>query len=791
MLKNYFKIIWRNMQRHKAFSFVNLAGLTLSLTAVILIALYIRYELSFDRYLPTADRLYRVYADDTRSNTGEKTLLLPMGLGRMLKSEFPEVDDFLEANGISDDEYAYDEKRIKLKTLDAGKQFFHLFPFHFIMGNPATALAEKNSVVITRSAAVKLFGHDDPLNKVLTTGNGSQFSIAGVIEDIPSNTHFNAEVISVLGLSRPFSWHGEYIVSDYHYLLLKSPADAARLEAGFSSLYKKYGFPTNISIHLQPVKDIHLYSHADAEIGANSDIRYVYIFLCIAVVLLLIACVNYINLSTARSMHRAREVGVRKVLGAVRHDLIRQFLGETFFLFALSACAAMILARLLYPLFNRYFNTDVIHFDRHDGGIFLLLLLIIAVFAFLAGLYPAFYLSKQKTMTVIKGLPVSESGNVSFLRKGLVVFQFFISAFLIVATATIYDQLNYISHKDLGFDKEQLVMLPGNYYDKKYDAFRTSLESYSGIKAVTSASWRVGERLGSNSKMEDKKDTSKKSIEISFVDANVNFIPTMGIRIREGRSFSHEFASDTLDAYSTGRPIILNETAVKVLGLKDPVGQVLNEPGLQGTVIGVAEDFNGLSLHKAVTPVVLRSGNDRQNFLNTYVRIRPYQVSNTLRYIEKEWKKFYPERMFDYSFVDNRLQQLYLPEKRLGALFAILSLLAILISCMGLFGLVLFLCEKRVREIGIRKVLGASVKQIVMMLSADFFKPIIIGMLIAFPLAWWAMSTWLEDFAYRVRPGWELFALSGACVLVLAALTIGFHALKSATANPVAALRSE
>lgn len=797
MFKNYLKIAWRNMQKNKVFTFINLSGLTISLISVMLISLYISYELSYDKYLPQSNRIFRVYSENKILKENNKSLMLPMGLGETLQKEFPEISASAELR--SDNiPFTYQDKTLKLDVIRSGEQFFNIFPFGFLKGDPQTALKTPQSIVISETTAKKFFGGTDVINKTISSTNGVMNTITGVVKDIPANTHFKADAFTYETKKEVLSWQA--YSSIYHYLLLNRGADPQQLEQKFAGIYKKYQFPENTIIQLQPVADIHLHSSTSEELEANSDIRYIYIFACAAILILLVASINYVNLSTARLMHRAREVGVRKVLGAVRKDLIFQFLGETLIFFSASFIMAAGVTWQLYPLFAQQLriNPDILSMFNNSG--FLLFLAAVLFFVILAGIYPAIYLSGQAPAFVIKGFIQINPINRLF-KKALVVFQFVVCVFFIIATLTVYRQLRYIQNKNLGFDKEHLLVLPFHNYEKQYGAFKNTLQKDPGIDNIAIAGWNPGIGYGGSGSWESENDSTQQ-LSVDFVHADLDFISTLKLQLIEGRLFSEKFAADTLEPSFTtmsesewqttlyNRSIIINEAAVKQLGIKNPVGKQLKYPALQGTVIGVIKDFNGLSLHHAVTPIAI-SASSNSNRGYVFIRINPGNTERTLAYIKKQWQSFYPKTLFEISFVDDSMRKLYTTEKRLAGLFSAFAFLGILIACMGLFGLVTFLAEQRTKEIGIRKVMGASIGNITTMLTKDFLKPILFAALLTFPIAWYAMNQWLQNFAYRINMEWWVFVLAGTLAVLIALLTVSFQAIKAALANPVKSLRTE
>jgi putative ABC transport system permease protein len=743
-----------------------------------------------------------LYTRNERLTENAAKLQLPTGLAEMLKQEFPEVKAFVQMSS-GNETFAWKNGGVQIKTIDAGQDFFRVFPFTFTKGNGGKALSGKNSIVLTESTAKKMFGDADPLNKVITNTYQQPFTVTGIIKNIPANTHFEAEAIVSLDYpwaSAALNWKAYSGI--YQYVLLADNSNPGLLQAKFSSVYEKYNFPKETALFLQPVKDIHLHSNFSGELSANSDIRYIYIFGLAAILLLVLASINYVNLSTARLLHRAREVGIRKILGAQRKKIIAQLLSEGLIFFFLATCASTILICIFSPLLAEELHIAPAVFTAFTIKTFLLFFGGILCFGIMSGSYPAYYLSGQSPAFTIKGRISKNAFNIT-LRKMLVVFQFAVSVFFIIATIIILKQLHYIQTKNLGFDKEQLVMIPYNQYGKDYEIFKNDLLQYPSVKSISVSSWKPGIQFGGSGSWDDKSDSAK-VITVDMIFADVNFIKNLGIKVSSGRDFSDKYSLDTLNPYrgrqlsgdarkraAVDKSIILNETAVKILGLQGPVvGARLDYPGLQGTVVGIVKDFNGLDLHHAVGPLALMADGDMTSGY-AFIRLHPGNIATAIENIRKEWKMLFPQKTFEISFVDESLQKLYTSEKRLAALFSAFALLGIGIACLGIFGLVFYTVEQRTKEIGIRKVMGASVSSIVQLLSKDFLKLVVLSFVIATPVAAYFMHGWLNGFAYRSTMSWWMFALAGILAVCIALLTVSFQAIKAAVVNPVKALRSE
>jgi putative ABC transport system permease protein len=805
MFKNYLLIAFRNLYRHKIFSFINIAGMAVGMAACMLIAAYILYEFSYDQYHRQADSIYRLIVEKQKEDHTVRNVMVHSALAPVLQKEFPEVKAFVHINK-TELQFKYGNNLIQANGLVAGPDIFQIFSFPLISGDVNLVLSEPNTIVISERIARTYFAGKNPVGLVVENAvsygpASASYTIIGVMKEIPANTHLQADVIVASKWKPDASLNWNAYRSSPQYILLEKGTKSEDLLQKMDALYKKYAFPENVSIRLQKLTDIHLHSDFEDEFAVTSDVRYMYIFIVAALLILLIGCINFVNLTTARSLHRAREVGVRKVLGAFRSQLIQQFLGESFLLFTIALLMGILLAKLVIPHLSSFVGipstTGIFH--TYETG--LLVLGLILIIGLLAGAYPAFYLSAQNPVFVLKGVLKTSMLN-TWMRKILVVLQFTISVVLIIATLVVYNQLHYISTKRLGFDKEQLIIIPQRM-GPKAAAFKQELLRFSGIENVAFSSWNPKQGFGGMSSMDDPKHPGQ-DITFDFISADYDFINTLGMELVEGRNFSAEHPVDDgryIDSLSKDakgddwmnaismQSIILNETTVKRLGLQSPVGQQLQLPALQGTVIGVVKDFHGKSLHHEVKPVVISAYAEYGG--NGFIRVRPNNIPAALSYIEKQWKTFFPRQEFEFAFMDDYLQQLYMAEQRLSKLFGVFAFLGISIACLGLFGLATFTAEQRTKEIGIRKVLGAGIADIVALLSKDFIKLVLLAFLIASPLAWYLMHQWLQDFAYRIDISPWIFLLASVIALLIALLTVSYQSIKAALANPVKSLRSE
>ena len=802
MIRNYIKIAFRNLLRDRAFSILNLAGLSVGLASVIMIMAYVRYELSYDKTYSNYSRVYRLLQETKSNNTDDLNIAVPIGLAQAFQQEFPTIKNYSLA-GETILKFKSNNEVATAKAIDAGADFFKLFNFDFIKGSPATALSEPGSAVITEDFEKKFFNGKDAVGTDLVPRYGKTIHISGIIKNIPLNSHLEGEIfVSLSGkkyAQEKLNWSAYNSMPQY--VLINSNTSAEKLESQFKSIYKKYGFPAGVSIHLQPVTDIHLQSHAKDEFSVNSDIKYVYIFLSAALMILFIACVNYINLTTARSLQRTKEIGIRKVLGALKRQLIIQFLIESYLFFFVSTVVAIFLADVSWPLLSGKVTGYTHVIPLFDNGSILLVFLVFALGGLFAGAYPAFFLSSLQPVKVLKGL--SKFGiNVS-LRKALVVVQFTISGILIISTIVIYQQLNYISNARLGFNKEHLITIDNYGGGGQLEAFKNELLKYSGVQSVTTASWNIGTRYGASSSMADDKDTTKQ-LQFQFVDADPAFIKTMQMHLMAGRNFSSDYSNDTINVTNLMRrhlpyeqfkhaiaekSVILNEEAVKLLGIKNPIGHVISTGAVQGTIIGVVQNFNGLTLHQTIPAVIIRCSADGGS--KTFIRLNVGNTQKTIDYIHDQWRKFNPGDRFEFAFADEKLQQLYTADMRLGSLFGTFATLAIAIGCLGLFGLISLTVQNRLKEIGIRKVLGASIADIANLVSVDFIKLVVIALAISTPVAWYLMTAWLQGFAYRINIHWWVFLLSGGIAVTLSMITLSIQSVKAAMMNPVKSLKTE
>ena len=792
MLRNYIKIAIRNLWRHKVFSLINILGLAVGMTACFLIFLYVSFELSYDSFHSKADRIFRVVADIKTPteviNASGPSWAVPANA----KSEFPEIESFVRISG--GDNVLVRKGNIKFQeenTMWADSSFFKIFDFKLLKGDPETALRDPSSIVFTETTAKKYFGNADPMGQtLLLTGDALPAKVTGVMKDIPENSQIKGDMIlSMTTITQKYpvdSQWGNYGASAY--FLLKRGTNPKNLEKKFPAfLEKRIGTQMKKSqmyatLFLEPFRDVYLRSTRDG--SKTGNINNVYIFSIIAVFILLIACINFINLTTARSAERAREVGIRKLVGAARSQLTSQFIGESIVLCLIAFVLSVIFSSLLLPLFNQLAGKTISTGLFQNPKYIVLLFLASIGIGLLAGIYPALVLSSYKPVVVLKGRFATGTRGI-LLRKGLVVAQFTISIALMIATIIVYNQMNYMRRQNLGFSKDQMMIIDTNGDPAKKD-FQQELANLPGIKSTAmSSSVPGGGNPGAYSEIENNKgDLQIANLDLYFVD--FDYINLYKIKMIAGRGFSKDFGTDTTQA------MVLNEAAVKMFGYHSPqeaVGKRFKQWGREGKIIGVMKDFHFRSLQQPIKPLSMRIEPGGCNLVS--VNLAASNFPATISAIENKWKKLIPNRPFNYYFLDEFFDRQYRSEVRFGNLFLNFGILAIFISCLGLLGLASYSTIQRTKEIGVRKVIGATVSNIVNLLSKDFLILVLISFIIASPIAWLGMYKWLQNFAYRINLGWLAFALAGFAAIVIAFITVSFQAIKAAIANPVKSLRTE
>lgn len=801
MIKNYIKIAWRNLIRQRAVSTINILGLALGLATCLLISIYIFDELGYDRFHEKSDRIVRVIFRGSApgGKLNEAHVMPPVA--QALKTEFPEVEETVRLRTGGRPLFLIGDKRFYEEDMAfADPSIFEVFSLPLIHGDPKTALTEPNTTVISQQMAEKYFGTANAVGKVINIHESDiPLKVSGIMQDIPTNSHFHFDLFTSMSSfegAKSISWmESEF----FTYLVLRKGANYKELESKIPSVFEKYAGPqfpeafgmsyaefqksgNNIGLFLQPLTDIHLHSDFAYDLSAPGDIRYVYIFGSIAVFMLLIASINFMNLSTAGASKRAREVGVRKVLGSGRQALAWQFLIESILLVFISLFLALALLVLALPLFNQL-SEKTIYLDRFSHSwlipIILLFGLIIGV---LAGSYPAFFLSAFKPIAVLKGHLLANKKGLN-LRSGLVVFQFFISITLIFSTMVVYQQLSFMRNKKLGYDKDQVLVIQSWPLGKNEELFRQQLVEDPRIANVSNSPYVPAGASANNNFFVHSEENPSEWIKTLRYDVDEQYIPTLGIELVAGRNFSSTYGTDSLSA-------IINETAAHILGWKDEViGHTLvNKDNKVLRIVGVVKDFHFKSLHERISPLVMVM---QPNTGNLLLKAKTKEVDQLLRSIESRYKALQPTLPFTYSFLDERINNTYATEMKTGYLLGLFAGLTIFVACLGLFGLAMFTTDQRIKEIGIRKVLGATVPGIVQLLSKDFVKLVLFALFIASPAAWWLMNRWLDDFAYRISIQWWMFGLAGFAAVLIALLTVSFQAVKAAIANPVDSLRDE
>lgn len=813
MFKNYFKIAIRNLWKHKGFSAINIIGLASGLACFILIALYVTDELSYDRYNEKANRIYRVDADILFGGNSLHLAVSSDPMGATLKKDYPQVEEYVRFYNSNGNKLVKkgNEYITENNVVHADSTLFNVFTLPAIAGNTKTALNDPNTVVITESTAKKYFGTTDVIGKNIETDENKStlYKITAVIKDIPKNSHFNFDFIFSMD-NVQYPW-GTFSSHNFQtYIVLKPGADYKAFEKNFTQVIEKYLIPevkqfmqissidefkkagNRLEYTLMPLTDIHLHSDRFPELGVNGSIQYVYIFSAVALFVLLLACINFMNLSTARSSGRAKEVGVRKVMGSEKNALIRQFLSESILTCIISTVIAIALVWLCLSWFNQLSGKELAMASLAQPKYLLFLVALPLLVGLLAGMYPAFFLSSFNPITVLKG-KINAGFRKSTLRNVLVVIQFTTSIILIIGTIVVYRQLNFIQTKKLGFNKDQVLIINGTgALGNNASAFKEEIKKMAGVKSGTFAGFVPVAGYSRNDMSYSKEAVmdSKNSMNMQTWNIDYDYLETMGMELASGRNFSKDFGTDS-------NATIINETAAKLLGYDNPIGKKLYtyfqdnaSPNrlISREIIGVVNDFHFESLRQSIGPLCFRLADSR---FATAFKISTANVKELINNVESKWKAMAPGMPFSYQFMDDAFDNMYKVEQRTGKLGLSLAIIAILIACLGLFGLATYMAEQRTKEIGVRKVLGATISNVVVMLSKDFLKLVFISTIVAFPLAWWAMHKWLQDFAFRITIGWWIFIVAAAIALFIALLTVSSQAVRAALSNPVKSLRTE
>ncbi|MCP4726760.1 MAG: FtsX-like permease family protein [bacterium] len=785
MFKNYLKVAFRNLIRQKYYSVINIAGLAIGMSVCFLILLWVQDELNFDNFHKNKDNIYRMVIKD-RNGSGDWGAVSSLPLGPTLKEELPEVKYSTTITFPGRLMFSYEEKSFYVSDgIFADPDFFRMFSFEFIYGDPEKAFEGPRSLVITRETSEKFFGNENPVGKTLQVNTRASYTITGVLENIPLNSHLRFNFIRPFALLEQFGvdrsrWDD---VSYFTYIQLDGDHNIAELESKIDKIVMTHNPDDNNQCFLQKLKDIHLSNKYSYEIAVTGDVKYVYIFSTAALFILIIACINFINLSTARSGKRAKEVGLRKVVGAGRNEIIKQFFGESVLYTLIAFGVTLIFIKISLTGFNSLTGKSFDPGILNASGLVLKLFGIAIITGIISGSYPALLLSSYKPISVFKGEIVHDRKGGSLFRKIMVITQFSLSIILIVGTLIIYEQIDFIRNKDLGIEKDQLVYfsLQGDMRSRPAAAKERLTQNSNILNATVIDNLPVALGSGTDgTDWEGKSDDKSFQVQARFVDHDM--LNTFGLEMIEGRFFSKDFPSDSISSF------VLNESAVRGMKMDSPVGKRFSAFGVEGRIIGVVNDFHFTSLHKKIPPLFMLLGR-RASYM--CLRIKPDNIPETIDQIESVWKDFAGGFPFEYGFLDERIDTMYRSEERIGNIFRYFTFLAIFISCLGLFGLTSYMAESRTKEIGVRKVLGASVRNISMSLSKEFFYWIIAANIVAWPLSYVIMNTWLQGFAYRIEIGWEVFIFAGVLALVITIATTAFQIIKAAVANPVRSLRYE
>lgn len=814
MIRNYLKTAWRNLLKNKTYSLINIGGLAVGIASFVLIAKYVTDELSYDRWNPYAENIYRINSDIRFGGSELSMAVSADPLGETMVRDYPQVEQFTRFYTSSG------AKLIKLgnefirenAVVHADSTLLDIFPFEIIAGDKKEPLHGRDKVLISETAAKKYFGslpYDQIIGKTLETNDKTKlYTVSAVMKDVPKNTHFYFDLFFTMA-NVNYPW-GNFLSNNHvTFLKLREGTTPETINEKFNEVVKKYALPqaqafiqiksmeefeqagNKLEYTLFPLTDIHLHSNRTVELAPNSNILYVYVFSVVALFILLIACINFMNLATARSSGRAKEVGVRKVLGTEKKSLIYQFLTESIAMSAIATVLGIGLAALLLNFFNNLAAKEYTIANLFEGRWLLFYLLLPVVVGVMAGLYPAFYLSAFKPIAVLKG-KMQTSWNKDRFRSSLVVFQFVISMVLIVGSIIVYNQLQFIQNKNVGFNKEQVLIIEDTKaLGGNIEAFKNSISALSGVAGSSYAGFVPVERSSRSDFTWFKEATldASSGMNMQVWQIDENYIPIMGMEMVAGRNFSKEMKTDSLG-------VILNEEAVKLLGFQDnPLNQKIYggfriEEGIVDAyhVVGVVKDFNYQSLREKVGPLCFVLGN--ANWAMAF-KMKGNDVSGLLSQIESTWKNMSGGTSFSYHFLDESFDAMYRAEQRVGKIALAFSALAILIACLGLFGLASYMTEQRTKELGVRKVLGASAGNLVQLLSKDFIKLVLIAFVVAVPIGWYFMQNWLENFAYRTQLSWWVFLLAGLIAIAIAVFTVSFQALKAALVNPVKSLRTE
>ena len=810
MIKNYFKIAWRSLKKQPFFTFLNTFGLAVGMAGGLLISLYIYDELSFDKMFADADRIHRINADIKFG--GEENFLgeVSAPMAAAIKKDLPQVEMVTRFRNRGSALVRKSTTQLNSKeqfTTHVDANFFDMFGINLLVGDPQTALKEANTLVLTKSAAEKYFGFNKAVGQSLTLNNNDNYIVTGVIDDLPKNSFLRDHSVFMSMTGYKEAQENEWGSHNFPtFIKLLPTAKIEDVQAPLQSMFRRYMLPwaqtyfpgmteesflasgNYLNYSTIPLTDIHLHSNKSSEMSPNGDIQNIYIISFIGIFLLILASVNFMNLSTAHSLKRAKEVGIRKTLGSSKVELIRQFLTESGLISFISLLVALLIATIAIPFFNHLSGKDI-SIPFSNPYFWLILLLSVAILSIFSGIYPAFFMSKFKPIKVLKGSAKGSTNDIN-IRNSLVIFQFAISAFLIVSTLVVFQQLKFIQNKSLGYTKDRVLIIQDAYAaGDKVQIFKQKIQQLGQVENVTITGYLpTPSYRRDNSFFEEGTTNQEDAVQMQNWTVDYDYVNTLGLKIIAGRNFDKKYSTDSL-------AIIINEAAVANMGLepKEVIGMRMrfdldSKEAIFSTIVGVVKNFHFESLKKNINPLCLSIGNSNGMLA---VKINSDNLPNTVASIERIWKEIVPGQPFNYSFMQESFNNTYQAERRLGSIFTIFTMLSILIACLGLFGLAAFNAEKRSKEIGIRKVLGASVSQITYKLSIDFLKLVGIAIVISLPLAWYAMNKWLEDFSYRIEIGWGVFVLATILAITISILTVSYQSIKAAIANPIKSLRTE
>ncbi len=808
MLKNHLKTSWRNLLRNRLYSGINITGLTIGLTACLLVATVVINDLSYDTWWKNAKNIYRIISINNNAKGGADRFASSFtGLGPAFKKNFPEVVDYCRMN-VNDERLQIGNAKdgVKFNFLSAEPSVWNVLDFNVTEGTPQKFVTEYPNLVITEDFKKQYFPNSDPVGKLIynlpSFGKSKQLLITGVIKNIPSNTHLHADGLLINSL-RPDDdklYKGEYGSFMQQYILLRPGADVKQFTAKANNWCASYyaGKKRNYSYAFQPITDVYLKSDF-SESATKGSMQNVYIFSGVATLLLLIACINFINLTTARALKRIRETGIRKVLGADKKQLIAQFLFESLFFFCIAFVLSLLLYNLFVPSVETYLERKLALSLTHNVALFLSASGIMLLVSLFTGLYPAMVLSRPKPAVVLKSR-LANNGITNFLRKGLVTVQFVISIVILIAAVVVQGQLHFLDNKDIGYNKNNLFKTDFTSFETKGSAFKQAVLQLPQVENASISNWALGVGQGTfSTAITDPKDASNK-IEAWYIEGDINLVATLQLQLQSGRSFNPALSTDAPNMDSLmekdsekweesqkTQPVLVTAYTAQLLGIKE-----FNKPvtGVRGIPVGIVKNFNNESLKQPLKPCII-SANSASAYGYMLVRVKPEAEKQFLAQYHAVWQKFFPGKILQFDWVSDLLNAQYHREQKLQQLFTFFSYLAVFLACLGLFGLTAFTAEQRIKEIGIRKVVGASVFDITSLLSKDFLKLVLIAVIIASPVGAWLMNNWLQNFAYRISIEWWVFALVGGIAMIIALATISFQAIKAAMANPMVSLRSE